>query len=96
VANPVGTFIKKKIIGKDQNLISLDEPYEAMRRLLVNHSVTGILDAGASRGHISQRLLRKFPSAQVYAFEPHPMYRPVLEAYADRESWFHPFFCSPV
>ncbi|HOM77526.1 MAG TPA: hypothetical protein PLE88_13515 [Anaerohalosphaeraceae bacterium] len=46
MANPVGTFIKKKIIGKDQNLISLDEPYEAMRRLLVNHSVTGILDAG--------------------------------------------------
>jgi len=94
VANPVGTFIKKKIIGKDQNLISLDEPYEVMRRLMEGHSVTGIIDAGASRGHISKRLLRKFPQAKVYAFEPHPMYRQVLEAYAAQEPRFCPQFAA--
>jgi len=94
VANRIGTFLKKKIIGKNQNLISLDEPYEVMRRLMEGHSVTGIIDAGASRGHISKRLLRKFPQAKVYAFEPHPMYRQVLEAYAAQEPRFCPQFAA--
>lgn len=92
VASKFSTFLKKRIIGKDQNLISLEEPYEVLRRLLKGHSVTGILDAGASRGHISRRLLNKFPAADVYAFEPQPMYREELLAYAKRQRRFHPQF----
>jgi FkbM family methyltransferase len=94
VASLLSTGLKKKILGKDQNLISLEEPYEVMRHLLKNHSVTGILDAGASRGHISERMLNKFPAAHVYAFEPQPMYKKRLEQYAQRENRFHPQFAA--
>ncbi len=92
MANPLSTFIKKKILGKDQNLISIDEPYQVIERLLKNHKVTAFLDAGASNGHISKRLLDKFPSADAYAFEPNPMYYPVLREYAEAEPRFHPQF----
>jgi FkbM family methyltransferase len=94
MANKFGVFLRKKIAGKDQNLISLDEPYEVMRRLLNAHLVTGILDAGASRGHISERLLKKFPDAHAYAFEPNPLYRQVLKDYAAGEPRFHPQFAA--
>lgn len=94
MANKFSTFLKKKLLGKSQNLISLEEPYEVMRRLLRWHAVTGILDAGASRGHISERMLKKFPDAHVYAFEPQPMYRQILEAYAAAEPRFHPQFAA--
>lgn len=94
MANKFSTRLKKKLLGKNQNLISLDEPYEVMRRLLKGRPVTGMIDAGASRGHISGRMLRKFPESQVYAFEPHPMYRGCLEAYAAKEPRFHPQFAA--
>ena len=94
MANPFSTTIKKKILRKDQNLISLEEPYDVMRHLLRGHPVTGILDAGASGGHISERMLRKFPDAHAYAFEPNPLYQQVLQGYAARESRFHPQFAA--
>jgi FkbM family methyltransferase len=74
--------MKKKLLGKNMNLISLDEPYEVMRQLLKEHEVTGIIDGGASDGRISKRLLRKFPAAHAYAFEPNPLYFDPLQQYA--------------
>ena len=92
MANQVSSFIKKKLLGKNKNLISLDEPYEVMKRLLKGHDITGIIDAGASDGRISKRLLRKFPVAHAYAFEPNPFYFGSLKRYAKENSRFHPHF----
>jgi hypothetical protein len=57
VSNSFSIFIKKKVVGKNQNLVSLDEPYRAMAHLLKGRRITGIIDAGASDGRISRRLL---------------------------------------
>jgi FkbM family methyltransferase len=92
MSNRFSSYIKKKMLGKNQNMISLDEPYEVMKHLLRDHEVTGIIDAGASNGRISKRLLRKFPAAQVYAFEPNPLYTETLKQYAKDEPRFHPQF----
>ena len=92
MTNKFSTFIKKKFLGKDKNLVSLEDPFEVMARLLKNHRITGILDAGASDGRISRRLLRRFPSAQAYAFEPNPFYSDSLQKYAKGDSRFHPYF----
>ncbi len=92
MANWLGSSIKKKLLGKNKNLVSLDEPYAVMTRLLENHRVTGIIDAGASDGPISKRLLKRFPTAHVYAFEPNPFYSETLQQYAQEEPRFHPQF----
>ena len=92
MASRFSSFIKKKLLGSNRNLISIEEPYEVMRRLLKGRQVTGIIDAGASNGRISKRLLRKFPAAQVYAFEPNPYYAQTLQRYASEDSRFHPYF----
>ena len=92
MANRFSSFIKKKLLGKNKNLISLDEPYEVMKRILKDYRVTGIIDAGASDGRISKRLLRKFPEAHVYAFEPNPLYTETLKQYAKDNPRFHPQF----
>ncbi len=90
MANQLSSFIKKKLFGKGRNLVSFDEPFEVMPRLLKGHQVTGIIDAGASNGRISRRLLRKFPQAQAYAFEPNPLYAEALRQYAQEDPRFHP------
>jgi FkbM family methyltransferase len=87
-----GTLIKKKLVGKNRNLASFDEPYDIMAHLLKGHQVTGIIDAGASDGRISRRLLQKFPAAQTYAFEPNPLYAETLRQYAKDDNRFHPQF----
>ncbi len=92
MANWFGSFIKKKLLGKNKNLVSLDEPYKVMAHLLKGCQVTGIIDAGASDGRISKRLLRKFPAAHVFAFEPNPLYTEMLQQYAKEDSRFHPQF----
>ncbi len=92
MANIFSTFLKKKLLKKDQNLISLEEPYDVIKKLLADIKVEGILDAGASHGKISERMLKNFPGANAYAFEPNPMYKNVLTEYAARESRFHPQF----
>ncbi len=92
MTNPFSSFMKKKLLGKNQNLVSLDEPYEVMAHILKDCEVTGIIDAGASDGRISKRLLRKFPAAHVYAFEPNPLYTETLKQYAKDDSRFHPQF----
>jgi len=92
VANRFSTWLKKRVVRKDQNLVSLEDPYQVMHRLLQGVPVRTIVDAGASDGHISRRLARLFPSAGVYGFEPHPMYRRGLEALAQSEPRFSPEF----
>lgn len=92
MANRLGTFLKKKVLGRDVNLVSLDEPYEVMALLLKGHEITGVIDAGAGNGRVSKRLLRRFPAARVYAFEPNPMYTDKLQKYAEAEPRFHPQF----
>jgi FkbM family methyltransferase len=92
MANRFSSFMKKKLLGKNQNLVSINEPYGVMAQLLKDCEVTGVIDAGASDGRISKRLLRKFPSAQVYAFEPNPLYTQALQQYAKEDSRFHPYF----
>lgn len=90
--NAIGSFIKKKLLGKTQNLVSLDDHYYIMHRLLKGHRITGVIDAGAGYGRISKRLLAKFPDAHSYAFEPNPVFRQVLQEYANKDPRFHPFF----
>ncbi len=90
MSNCLSTWLKRRVVGTLNNLVSLEDPFAAMRRLLVHCEVTGMLDAGASDGRISRRLLRRFPQAQVFAFEPNPCYAEPLRQYAKAEPRFHP------
>ena len=92
MSNPIGVFLKKLIVGNSKNLVSLEDPFVQMQRLMQGQQVTGILDAGASHGRISGKLLRRFPQAQVFAFEPNPRYGDTLRQYARAEPRFHPYF----
>jgi FkbM family methyltransferase len=92
MSNRFSSFIKKILLGKNKNLISLDEPFQVMADLLKGIEVTGIIDAGASNGRISRRLLRKFPRACVYGFEPNTLYTEALQQYAKENTRFHPQF----
>ncbi len=92
MANKFSVFLKKKILKKDQNLVSLDHPFAVMVQLLKGKEIKNVLDAGASNGRISRRLLKKFPSANAYAFEPNPLYGEKLKEYSQREPKFHPQF----
>ena len=88
MSNWFSTFIKKKVVRKNQNLVSLDEPFHVMEKLLKGQPVTGILDAGASNASVSKRLLRHFPQAMVYGFEPNPLYVEQLKAFAVKDPRF--------
>ncbi|MEW6324604.1 MAG: FkbM family methyltransferase [Nitrospirota bacterium] len=92
MANPLKFVLRHTYFRKERNLVSLENPYVVMRRLLRGHLVTGILDAGASHGPVTRRLLRLFPQAHAYAFEPQPLYRDRLTAFAQEEPRFHPQF----
>ncbi|UCH23875.1 MAG: FkbM family methyltransferase [Deltaproteobacteria bacterium] len=92
MSNRFSSYFKKKLIGKKNNLVSMEEPYEVMKRLLKGLKITDVVDAGASNGRISRRLLRKFPSASVYGFEPNPLYRETLRQFAADNPRFLPQF----
>lgn len=92
MANRLSTWLQRLVCAKKGNLNSFDEPYGVMARLLRDHRVTGILDVGASNGHISQRLLRKFPEATSYAFEPNPLYRETLTRLSSDDARIQPQF----
>ena len=92
MSNRFSSFIKKAFLGKNRNLVSLDEPYQVMAHLMKEVQVTGIIDAGASNGRMSRRLLRIFPGATVYGFEPNTLYAKMLQRYAKEDSRFHPQF----
>lgn len=92
MANIFKIIARRLLFSKQGNLVSFDEPYRIMRDLLGSHEVTGIVDAGASNGRISRRLLRYFPKAHVYAFEPNPLYRETLDKQAAANVRLHPQF----
>lgn len=94
MSNCLSSFLKKKLLGRDQNLVSLDDQYEVMKNLLKDIPVTGILDAGASYGRISKKLLRLFPDANVYAFEPNPIYLETLLQIQKENIQLHPYFAA--
>lgn len=94
MAKVFDTLIRKTLFSKKKNLLSLDEPYNVLENLLKNQKVTGIIDAGASHGRISRRLLRIFPEAQVYAFEPNPLYKEELDQLAHEDKRFFPQYCA--
>lgn len=86
------SLIRKTLLSKYDNLASFDDPYLTTAKLLKGKSITGIMDVGASNGRISKRLLKLFPEAHAYAFEPNPLYRDTLLDYAKKETRFHPQF----
>lgn len=92
MANILKLLAKNTIFKNDGNLVSLEKNYDAIGRLLSGHTVSNILDAGASHARISKRFIRMFPQAHVYAFEPQPLYRDRLTALAEEEPRFHPYF----
>ncbi len=92
MAKLFSSFVRKTFFAKKKNLVSLDDPYTVIGQLLQKYQVTGIIDAGASNGRISRRLLSLFPEALVYAFEPNPSYTDILQQYAARDSRLQPQF----
>lgn len=91
MGKPIRELLRRTLFHKKGNLINLDAPYPVMVKLLHGRNVHGILDAGASDGRISKRLLRLFPTATAYLFEPNPAYQSRLEALAQRDQRFKPF-----
>ncbi len=92
MSNMLSVLIKKKLFAKGRNLVSVEEPFSLMPKLLKSCKVNGIIDAGASNGRISRRFLRWFPDAKVYAFEPNPAYYNDLTEYAKSDARFCPQF----
>lgn len=88
------TLIRNTIFAKKNNLLSLDEPYKILENLLKKHKITGIIDAGASNGRISRRLLKIFPDACVHAFEPNLLYEETLNQFAREDKRFFPHYCA--
>ncbi|MBU0545040.1 MAG: FkbM family methyltransferase [Proteobacteria bacterium] len=86
------TLLRNTIFAKKNNLLSIDDPYSILERLLKSHKITGIIDAGASNGRISKKLLKIFPEASVYAFEPNPLYEKTLNQFAWEDKRFFPYY----
>jgi len=89
---PIKRFIARRLFGTKNNLLTLDDPYAAMGRLLGANGVQGLLDIGASHGRVARRLLRQFPAAQAYLFEPNPAYEGVLTEASQTDPRLHPQF----
>jgi 2-O-methyltransferase len=78
-------LLRRLLWGKHGNLVSLDDPWKIIGPLLGGRQVTTVVDAGASDGRITRRLLRAFPQATAYLFEPNPAYAPALREYSERD-----------
>ena len=87
------TFVRNTVFKKDNNLVSLDDWYSTVLRLLKGHQINGILDAGASDGRLSLKLLEGFTKAKAYAFEPNPIYCETLKNLSKKHPRFVPQFC---
>lgn len=85
-------FLLRHLLSAGKNLISIDDHYLVMQKLLRDHRVEGLIDAGASDGRVTRKLLKAFPDANAYLFEPHPKYREALERYAEQDARVHPQF----
>jgi len=92
MANIIKELVRRSLFPKSSNLASFRDPFKVMQQLLAGHAVTHILDAGASHGRISRKLLQLFPAAHVHAFEPQPRYRDRLAQLHESEARFNPYF----
>ncbi len=92
MANLLKLIVRHTLFSKSGNLTSFDEPYKAIATILNKQKISGIIDAGASNGRISMRLLRLFPEAHVHAFEPNPLYREMLLKLASKDPRLNPQF----
>jgi hypothetical protein len=54
-----------------------------------DRSVNTFFDVGANVGQTTRQVLRRFPSARVYAFEPHPTSFRALAAITDKRPSTH-------
>lgn len=92
MAKVLRSIIRKTLFGKRGNLVSLDEPFSTLARLLGGRAIRAMVDAGASDGRVSRRMMERFPEATVYAFEPNPAYQAALRGFAERDPRFKPRF----
>jgi FkbM family methyltransferase len=92
MANILKLLLKRVFFSKSGNLISSEEPYRVIKKLLRHHDITGIIDSGASNGRVSRRFLRLFPNASVFGFEPNPSYAQKLTELAKENMHFKPQF----
>lgn len=92
MANLFQKIMGRSLLKKGGNLHSFENPYKALKRLGKRIGVGGIVDVGASHGRVSKKLMQIFPAAQIYAFEPHSMYKDRLLELADMQPNFHPYF----
>jgi len=88
----IKNVLLKRLLSSGRNLVSLADHYQVMRDLMQGHRVAGLLDAGASDGRVTRKLLRAFPDAEAYLFEAHPKYRDALTSYSHNNSQVHPQF----
>jgi len=92
MAKVLWSLLRKTAFKRKGNLVSLDDHYPVMKKLLAGHQVNGILDAGASNGRITGKFLKVFPTAKAYAFEPQPKYRDGLTALSKQDTRINPQF----
>jgi len=90
MGKPLRWVLRKTLFGKKGNLIALDEPFDAIGKLMSGRRVGAFLDAGASDGRIARRLFKLFPDADAYLFEPHPNYTQRLADFAATNKKVHP------
>ena len=85
-----GRWLQRKLLysGKP-SLMSLDDPYPTIEKLLRDIEVKHIVDAGASDGRIAKRFGRRFTSAQLHLFEPNPDYAPALATLNAEQPRYH-------
>jgi FkbM family methyltransferase len=82
-------LVRRTVLSGYENLVALDDVYLAIRHLMRHVEVTGLLDAGASDGRVTAKLLRCFPKAQAYAFEPNPAYADAWRRRCAEDSRMH-------
>ena len=58
------------IQGKGYGAITIDEEINACRKLIGKHNVKNILDIGANKREYTKKLLKYYPNANYYLFEP--------------------------
>ena len=58
------------IQGKGYGSLTIDEEIKACIKLLDGHNVKNILDIGANKGKYTSKLLKYYPNANYYLFEP--------------------------
>lgn len=86
-----GRWLQRKLLyaGKP-SLMSLDDPYPTIVKLLRGVDVRHIVDAGASDGRVAKRFGQRFVDAQLHLFEPNADYAPALAAlHADQPRYHH-------